>query len=58
VKVAVPPNGYLVSSVYGRGWECGRGFRRLSDFSTWFRQAEGVSPREFRQTPHASNSPV
>ncbi len=34
------------------------GFQRLSDFSTWFRQAEGISPREFRQMPHASNSPV
>jgi AraC-like DNA-binding protein len=34
------------------------GFHRLSDFSTWFRQAEGVSPREFRQKPHASNSLV
>jgi CheY-like chemotaxis protein len=28
MKVAVPSNAYLVSSVYGRGWECGRGFRR------------------------------
>lgn len=34
------------------------GFQRLSDFSTWFRQAEGVSPREYRQMPHAANSPV
>jgi AraC family transcriptional regulator len=34
------------------------GFRRLSDFSTWFRQAEGISPREFREQRHAGNSPV
>lgn len=34
------------------------GFRRLSDFSTWFRQAEGISPREFRERLHAGNSPV
>ena len=34
------------------------GFRRLADFSTWFRQAEGVSPREFREQVHASKSPL
>ena len=34
------------------------GFRRLSDFSTWFRQAEGISPREFREKLRANNSPV
>jgi AraC-like DNA-binding protein len=34
------------------------GFSRLSDFSTWFREAEGVSPRQFRQKLHDSDSPV
>lgn len=34
------------------------GFRRLSDFSAWFRRAERMSPREFRQTHQHGDSPV
>jgi AraC-like DNA-binding protein len=34
------------------------GFSRLSDFSTWFRETEGVSPRQFRQQSRDGESPV
>lgn len=34
------------------------GFRRLSDFSAWFRAAEKMSPRDFRQAHHHPESPV
>jgi AraC-like DNA-binding protein len=34
------------------------GFRRLSDFSAWFRAAEGMAPREFRQAHQDCESPI
>ncbi len=34
------------------------GFNRLSDFSAWFRAAEGMAPREFRRTHNESASPL
>ena len=34
------------------------GFRRLSDFSAWFRAGEGMAPRDFRRTHNESASPL
>lgn len=34
------------------------GFKRLSDFSAWFRAAEGVAPRDFRRTHQENVSPL
>jgi AraC-like DNA-binding protein len=34
------------------------GFRRLSDFSAWFRSGEGTSPRDYRQAHQHGKSPV
>ncbi len=34
------------------------GFRRLSDFSAWFRAGEGMAPREFRRAHNESASPL
>jgi transcriptional regulator GlxA family with amidase domain len=37
---------------------CEMGFKRLSDFSAWFRRLEGVAPREFRQHHRTTASPL
>lgn len=34
------------------------GFKRLSDFSAWFRAAEGMAPRDFRRAHNESASPL